>query len=140
MKNLMKKVGETGQDNLIARALPPADTTGVVIRGIEAGATYPRGTVMARSDIDGKLVILGTTAAAAKAKSGDTPAVPAENLTAAFILCDTVEVGEEDVGTAAYRTGSFNTAALTVAEDYEITAKDRDDLRKYGIVLVDNVQ
>lgn len=140
MKNLMNKVGEIGQDNLIARALPPADTTGVTIRGVKDGATYPRGTVMARSDIDGKLVILGTTAAAAKAKSGETPAVPAENLTAAFILCDTVEVGEEDVGTAAYRTGSFNTAALTVAEDYEITAKDRDDLRKYGIFLVDNMQ
>lgn len=128
MKNLMNKVGETGQDNLIARALPPADTTGVVIRGVQGGATYPRGTVMARSDTDGKLVILGSAA------------TEAENLTAAFILCDPVEVGETDVGTAAYRAGSFNTAALTVAEGYEITAKDRDDLRKYGIVLVDNMQ
>lgn len=140
MRELMNKAGEIGQDNLIAGVFPPTEFTGVTIRALEEETLLVRGTVMARSDIDGKLVILGTEAAEAKAASGSNPAVPAETLTAAYILCDDTLVGEEDVGTVAYRAGNFNTKALTVAKDYELTEADRDSLRKYRIVLNDNMQ
>ncbi len=136
----VKKVGEIAQDNLIAGAFPPAETTGVTIRALEKETLLVRGTVLARSDIDGKVVVLGTEATGAKAAEGDNPAVPAETLTAAYVLCDDTLVGTEDAGAVAYRTGNFNTKALTVAEDYELTEADRDSLRTYRIVLNDNMQ
>lgn len=140
MRELMNKVGEIGQDNLIAGVFPPAEFTGITIRALEEETLLARGTVLAVSSIDGKTVVLGTEAAPAKAASGDNPAVPAETLTAAYILSDDTLVGTEDVGAAAYRAGCFNTKALTVAEEYELTAEDRDNLRKYRIVLNDNMQ
>lgn len=140
MDDRVKKVGEIAQDNLIAGIYPPADVTGVTIRALTKETVLARGTVMALSSIDGKLVILGTEAAEAKEASGGNPAVPAETLTAAYILCDDTTVGTEDVSAVAYRTGNFNTAALIVAEGYELAAVDRDALRKYGIVLNDNMQ
>lgn len=140
MRELMKKTGEIGQDNLIAGVFPPVEFTGVTIRALEEETLLVRGTVLARSNIDGKLVILGTEAAEAQAANGDKPAVPAETLTAAYVLCDDTLVGEEDVGTVVYRAGNFNTKALTVAKNYELTEADRDNLRKYRIVLNDNMQ
>lgn len=140
MRELMNKAGETGQDNLIAGVFPPAEFTGVTIRALEKKTLLVRGTVLARSNIDGKVVILGTEAAAEKEASGGKPAVPAETLTAAYILSDDTLVGEEDVGTVVYRAGNFNTKALTVAKNYELTEADRDNLRKYRIVLNDNMQ
>ena len=41
---------------------------------------------------------------------------------------------------SGYRAGNFNTKALIVAEGYELTEADRDSLRKYRIVLNDNMQ
>lgn len=140
MRELMNKAGETGQDNLIAGAFPPAEFTGVTIRALTEETLLVRGTVLALSDIDGKTVILGTEAAPAKEASGGNPAVPAETLTAAYILSDDTLVGTEDVGAAAYRAGCFNTKALTVADEYKLTNADRDNLRKYRIVLNDNMQ
>lgn len=140
MRELMNKAGETSQDNLIAGVFPPVEFTGVTIRALTKETVLERGTVMAKSSIDGKLVILGTEAAEAVAASGGNPAVPAEVLTAAYILSDDTVVGTDDVGTVAYRAGCFNTKALIVAEDYELTEADRDDLRKYRIVLNDNMQ
>lgn len=124
--NLCRKVGEKLEDNLIASLFPPAAVTGVLIAGVTGGASYARGTVMARSRTDGKLAILGAGA------SGDNDA--------AYILSDPVEVGEDDTPAVAYRAGCFNTAALVFAEGYELTETDRDTLRKYGIILQDNRQ
>ncbi len=122
--NLCRKVGEKSEDNLIASVFPPAAVTGVLIAGVAGGASYPRGTVMARSSADGKLAVLGA--------GGDGDA--------AYILSDPVEVGEDDTPAVAYRSGCFNTAALVLAEGYELTETDRDTLRKYGIILQDNMR
>lgn len=136
----VKRVGGIDQDNLIAGIYPPADVTGVTLRALEEETVLARGTVLALSSIDGKLVILGTEAAEAQTASGENPAVPAEVLTAAYILCDDMTVGTKDVSAVAYRTGNFNSKALITAEDYTLTGADRDALRKYGIVLNDNMQ
>jgi hypothetical protein len=124
MSELCNKVGSIGQNNLIAKLFPPAEVTGVIIRAAEKETTLVRGTVMARSNKDGKLVVLGTVA------SGDD-----EVLTPAYILCDDTEIGTEDTPAVAYRTGNFNRDAVTVANDYTMTANDEDTLRKYGIVF-----
>ena len=58
---------------------------------------------------------------------------------AAYILTDNVDATEE-IGTTGYRAGNFNTKALIVAEGYELTEADRDSLRKYCIVLNENMQ
>lgn len=61
--NLVRTVGSVSQDNLIAKLHPAAETIGIKVR---AGAgKLDRGTVLARSSRDNKLVPLGTTAAAA---------------------------------------------------------------------------
>ena len=140
MRELMNPVGETAQDNLIAGAFPPAEVTGVMLRAVEKETLLARGTVLARSSADGKAVILGTEAEGPKAASGDAPAVPAETLEAAWILCDDTLVGKEDTGTVAYRAGNFNTKALITAEGYALSEADRDSLRRYRIVLNDNMQ
>lgn len=115
----MNKVGEIGQDNLIAGVFPPTEVTGIKIAAGQGQLL--RGTVLAESD-DGCVVLDATTTGKA-----------------AYILTDNVDAAEA-VGTTGYRAGCFNTKALTVAEGYELTEADRDSLRKYRIVLNDNAQ
>jgi len=116
-KNLSNKVGEIGQDNLIAKLFPPAETFGVKI---PAGAgALKRGTVLA-------LV-------------GDAYAVLATGNTgkANCVLADDVDATEGEAVGVAYRTGHFNRKALIVAEGYTLTATDEEELRKGGILLSD---
>jgi len=119
MRELMKKAGEIGQDNLIAGVFPPADVIGIKIAAGQG--KLRRGTVLAESEAG--CVKLGTETTGK----------------AAYILTDDVDATEE-VGTTGYRSGSFNTKALIAAEGYTLTEADRDSLRKYNIVLNDNMQ
>lgn len=116
-KNLVNKVGECGQDNLIARLFPRALTTAVKIA---AGAgVLARGTVLSKNE-DGTCGIMATGG------------------TAAYILADPVDAsGSEVVAAVAYRSGNFNPAAVIVAADYTLSAEDKDTLRKYDIVFTD---
>ena len=119
MQELMNRVGETGQDNLIAGVFPPAEITGIKIAAGQGQLL--RGTVLAASDAGGVVLSAATTGKAT------------------YILTDDVDAAEA-VGTTGYRAGCFNTKALIVAEGYELTEADRDSLRKYRIVLNDNMQ
>ena len=114
-ENLVKKVGECGQDNLIAGLFPRALTTGV---NIVAGAgKLARGTVLSRKE-DGTCEVMAT---------GGTPA---------YVLADPVDVsGTEAVAAVAYRSGNFNPDEVAVAEGYTLTAADKDTLRKYDIIF-----
>lgn len=127
-KECLNKVGELASDNLIAGLYPPAEVTGVLLRGLETETVLERGTVLARSSVDSKLVALGT-----KAADGET-------LTPAYILCDDTVVGTEDTGTAAYRSGNFNSKAVKTADGSLLSESDKDTLRKYRIVFQDNMQ
>ncbi len=115
--SLVRKVGEIGQDNLIARAFPRAFTTGVKIA---AGAgELARGTVLSR-------------------KADGTCEAMAEGGTPAYILADPVDAsGAEAVAGVAYRSGNFNPKAVIVGEGYALSADDKDALRKYDIVFTD---
>lgn len=127
MKNLSSKVGEMNFDDLFSDLVPAPQVRGGTIRKLTAAATLKRGTILAKSSGtagDGKLVVLGSTAATN------------ETLTPDCILCDDIDVGtanDEDV--AVYTAGCFNANKVTVAASYTITASDLDNLRIRGIVF-----
>ena len=127
MINLSKKIGDMAFDGLITDIKPTPEVRGGVIRKGSAAATYKRGTIFAKSSGtagDGKLVILGSTAASS------------ETLTPDCILCDDVEVGTgADEKVAVYTAGCFDPEKVTVKAEYSITDADKDALRKYGIVF-----
>lgn len=117
-KELCRKVGEVGQDNLIAKLFPPTETFGIKVAGGEG--VLKRGTVMALSGTD--YVVL------------DAEATGKANC----VLSDPVDAsGESPVTAVAYRTGHLNRKALIVAEGYTMTAADEEELRKGGILLSD---
>lgn len=115
---LLNKVGEIGQDNLIAKLFPPAEPFGVIIPA--GSGALKRGTVLAMTD--GIYAVLGT---------GNTGK-------ANCVLDDDVDAtGSNPVAAVAYRTGHFNRKALIVAEGYTMTKADEEELRKCGILLTD---
>lgn len=60
--HLNRKVGDMEYDKLIAGITPPIHVNSGIVRKLASAATYARGTVLAKSGVDDKLVILGTTA------------------------------------------------------------------------------
>ena len=104
-KMLNEKMGEVEYDGLIVGLNPKKRVgPGVIAKGA-AETTYVRGTVFAKSAKDGKLYILGSTAA-----SGDT-------LTADCILTDDVTVpATGDATTTVYLAGCFNPDKLVVTQ------------------------
>lgn len=129
-KRLDENLGSVGYDGLIVANEPVADVlTATIRKEATAAATYKRGTVMALSAGDGKLVIL------------DSTATTNETLTANCILAEDVEVGTTaDVTVLAYRTGHFARNKLAVASGYTLKATDEEELRKAGILLSDAIE
>lgn len=118
-ENLVNKVDECGQDNLIAGLFPRALTTGV---NITAGAgKLARGTVLSR-------------------KEDGTCEVMAEGGCPAYILADPVDASGSAAAAVVYRSGNFNPHAVIVGEGYILTAADKDNLRKYNIVFTDMME
>lgn len=108
------KIGFCGADNLIAKLTPPPDS---FIVELKTPGAYARGTVLSLED-DGSYEVLG-------AGSGK----------ASCVLADPTL--EDDATAVAYRGGHFNRKALTVKDEYELTAADENDLRLAGIFLSD---
>lgn len=129
-KRLDENIGAVEYDGLIVANEPVADVFTVTIRKeAQHKKTYKRGTVLALSTNDRKLVILGTIAA------------PSETLTANCILAEDVEVGTDaDVTALAYRTGHFARNKLAVGFDSDLTAADEEILRNAGILLSDAIE
>lgn len=124
MINLSEKLGEMTFDGLITDIKPAPEVRGGVIRKLSAAATLKRGTILAKSSGDGKLVVLGTAA------------VSNETLTPDCILCDDIEVGTAaDEKVAVYTAGCFDIGKVTVSASYTITDGDKDNLRMRGIVF-----
>lgn len=122
---LSRVVDTMTYDGLISGLTPDVKVGAGTIRKLAEAGTLVRGTILAKSSGsagDGKLVILGTTAASN------------ETLTADCILADDVEVGTSaDVNAAVYEMGCFDPEKVTVADGYTITAADLDALRTHGI-------
>lgn len=124
---IWRKVGDMEFDGLITDTVPAVQVQGRTIRKLGTAATLTRGTILALSSGsagDGKLVVLGTTAASN------------ETLTPDCILTDDVEVGTSaDVAVTVYTAGCFEPDKCAVASGYTITAADKDALRVRGIVF-----
>ena len=127
MKNLYSQVGEMEFDGLITDVSPEPVVRAGKIRKLGTAATLVRGTILAKSSGsagDGKLVVLGNTAATN------------ETLTPDCILCDDVAVGtSDDVVVEVYYAGCFDLAKCTVKSGYTITEDDKDKLRERGILF-----
>ena len=125
MTNLNKKVAVYEPDDLIVGTLPPPRIGSAVVRKGSEAASLKRGTVMAKSSADGKLVVLGSNA-----NGGET-------LEAYGILADDIEVGtDEDYVAQIYISGKFNSNKITLADSYTMSETDKDTLRKYNIEFV----
>ena len=126
--NLVNKVGEIGQDNLIAKLYPPAETFGVKIA---AGAgELKRGTVLALKS-DGTYIVCGNSYTEGEGDDEKT-VTPLANC----VLSDDVDAsGATSMTAVAYRTGHFNRKALIVKANYTMTITDEEELRKGGILL-----
>lgn len=130
MTNLSKKLGEMNFDGLFTDVVPAVQVRGGTIRKQTTSAvTLKRGTILAKSygtAGDGKLVILGSTAA------------NNETLTPDCVLCDDVTVGTDtDEKVAVYTAGCFDPDKVSTTASYSITETDKDNLRMRGIVFKD---
>lgn len=124
MADLYKNYEADIYDGLITNVVPQVVTGAATVKKLSTAGTLKRGTVLAKSSTDGKLVILGTSAG-----SGET-------LTPYGILCDDTEVGTaEDVNALVYLAGSFDPDRLIVKSGYTMTAGDITALRNGGIFL-----
>ncbi len=119
---LNKKVITCEPDDLVVGTTPPLRIGSAVVRKGAAALPLKRGTVMAKSSKDAKLVVLGSETSAD------------ETLEAYGILADNIEVGiDEDYTAEIYIGGKFNSNKITVADGYTMSEADKDTLRKYGI-------
>lgn len=124
MKELSKKLGEMAYDGLFTDLTPKAQVRGGTIRKGDAEVTLKRGTILAKSSADNKLVVLGSDAA------------EGETLTPDCVLCDDITVGTvADEVVAVYTAGCFDPNKVVVASGYTITEGDMDNLRMRGIVF-----
>ena len=136
MSRLDETLGNVGFDNLIHGLFPPVEVFSVQIAAGQG--VLERGSLLAVGD-DGMELISSTT-------TGKANAVLAEPVDTGGPAAQEEEDGTEDgadaepVTAIAYRTGHFNANALIVAEDYEITAEDKEALRMAGILLSDAVE
>lgn len=110
---------EVAPDDLIVGGVPAPRIGSGVLR--KATGKLLRGTILAKSDKDGKLVILGTAA-----EEGEV-------LEPYGILADSKDVSAEDVTADIYIGGKFNANKVIVADGYTIKESDKDTLRKYNI-------
>ena len=129
MKELVRNVGERGQDNLIAGIYPRALTMPVKIAAGEG--KLKRGTILTAKS-DGTYVVCGKKVTAGE---GDAAQTTTYSNPSAVLTEDVDASGTSAVAAVAYRSGNFNPDAVTVAEDYTLTLADKDTLRKYDIIF-----
>lgn len=117
-KRLDSVIGSMSPDNLIHDLYPAAEVTHVQLAAGQG--VLERGTLLAAAD-GGMVKISAATTGKANA-----------------VLAEEVDATEAVIG-IAYRTGHFNGNCLIVADDYEITAADKEALRVAGILISDAV-
>lgn len=113
-------IGSCMPEMLVADADFPMSVVSVTLSATPDGEMQlGRGSVLAADDVDGKCSLL----------SG------AEGKTASYILAEpAVTSATEEVVGVAYETGKFITQSLIVADGYQLSVKDRKDLRDAGIL------
>ena len=113
--DLNRYVGKSEPDNLITDLYPEAKVVAVKLRKQEAETTLKRGTLLERSSIDGKMVVLGTTEAAAIEAAAATYAITEDS---AIVAGKTYYTKAGDVYTAVAEPDVGD-----IATYYEMTAE-----------------
>jgi len=116
-KRLDSVAGEVEFDNLINSIDIPVKQKPVKV--LSGQGKLKRGTALAINSA-GKMAILGTS-----------------NCTANCILAEDVDATSADVQAMAFIKGHFNSNMLTVKADYIMSATDKENFRKVGILLSD---
>lgn len=119
-KKLNEVIGSMGYDGLIVANVPVAD---VVTINLAASGPLVRGTVV--------------TGAAGSALAPVAAALSATN--AVYILADDVDATEATTA-IAYRTGHFAANKLVTDGAYVLSAADKENMRKAGILLSDAIE
>lgn len=114
-------IGSCVPEMLVADADFPMSVVSVTVAATAEGEILlKRGAVLASNNIDGTCSLLNGT----------------EGTTAAYVLAEPVMTSStEDVVGVAYETGKFITQSLIVADGYQLSVKDRNDLRNAGILM-----
>lgn len=133
-ENLVRKVGECDQDNLIAGLFPRAFTMGIKVAAGEG--VLRRGTILTAKE-DGSYVVCGKKVTSGEGDSAQTTTYANPS---AVLVADVDASGTAAVTAVAYRSGNFNPDEVTVAEGYNLTAADKDALRKYDIIFTDMLE
>lgn len=120
MKKLNETIGAMEYDGLIVSSTPATD---VVIVNLAASGVLKRGTVI--------------TGTAGGALAPVSQALVATNAT--YILADDVDATEATTA-VAYRTGHFAANKLITNGTYALTAADKENLRKSGILVSDAIE
>lgn len=115
--HLNSKVGEMAYDKLIAGITPPVNVNSGILRKLAVAATYLRGTVLAKSSVDNKLVILGTEAAESSQAFNGTGTETKFTVTAKPLTINSVKVAGVAVTVTSYdaSTGVVVLAAAPAA-------------------------
>jgi len=140
-------IGSVEYDGLIVDSSPAADVFSVTIRKLGTAATLKRGTVLARSDVDDKMVILGTTPAEGAAGTPAVDEVPAVYTKTADAALNADKVYYVKFGTAYVAVSAPDVDEI--ANYYELTtpavpavpagADDPDEVLTPDCILADDV-
>lgn len=89
-------------EKLFAGVTPPAHVNSRIIRKLAVAATYARGTVLAKSSVDNKLVILGTAAVVSSQAFDGDAATTTFVITDKPLIINSVKVGGSAVAITSY--------------------------------------
>lgn len=141
-----KKLGEVPADNLIVGYFPPVENDLRTIRKLGTAATLKRGTLMAKSSADGKLVVLGSEAdvtAGSQKFNGDGTA-KVFTVTDKPATLSGVKVGGEASTDWTYdaSTGkiTFGTAPAAGTNNVEATYTASEETLTPDCVLADDIE
>lgn len=119
-KKLNEVIGTMAYDGLIVSNVPVADVATITLA---AGGVLKRGTIVTGT--------AGGALAPVAAALDPTKAI--------YILTDDVNTAETTSATA-YRTGHFAANKLITNGTYALTAADKENMRKVGILLSDAIE
>lgn len=144
IQNLISKPYKMEPDNLImdinrtmdATLISMTSTQGVLKRGTLLGITSDYDYVV-YGGADSQAASSGNEASEEDASPETATALEQAKVTPCYIVSDTIDLTEETkkVEVGVYTAGDFRKSAVIVAEGYELTEADLQELRKLGIIL-----
>lgn len=140
--HLNRKVGEIEYDNLIAGVTPPIHVSSGIIKLLAVAATYPRGTVLAKSSVSGKLVILGTVATESSEAFNGNASATEFVLTAKPLTINSVKVGGSPVTVTSYdaSTGKVKLASAPASGTNNVVVYFNDEVLTPDCILCDDTE